>query len=546
MQDERAMERLSGAEALARMLQAHGAGPIFLSGGLSSAPLDGALVELGLAHAPIVDARAAAFAADAYAQASGRVGLVSLARSALVAEASAGLLAAREAGSPVLAILPEPDALDATILAGSCKETIRVARAADVPGLVRRAFIAATTGRPGPVALVVPEAVRAQEADVATDDLVEHGRFEAASALRARPDLEALNEAAERLAGAERPLVLAGPDVHVSRAAKALQELAEAQSLPVAHTPGGIGAVACTGEIAAGLVRPGGVAAKALAEADLVIAIGGALDELAARHPELVGFPARVIALEAQAEAIGRVRAVDVPLWGDPRAGIEALAHVLDKREAGVPEARAAWAASLAAARAEEREAHAARLASTPEAPSLARLVALLDAYMPADGLLLVEPGAVAEAAHRGFTVKRCGRGLLVARGPAAEGAAFPAALGAALAVPGRVVVALAGERGATRAIGILESARRLGVPINLVVADTSAAQGAADATGEGVPAELAETRFDRAAEGLGCMGRRAQTLDEMASSLEEVLSFRDGPALLDVKIANSDDLDTM
>ncbi|WP_372425246.1 thiamine pyrophosphate-dependent enzyme [Salinarimonas chemoclinalis] len=538
-------EATSGAQALARMLQAHGAGPIFVPGGLSRAPLDRAIAALGLAYAPIVDARAAAFAADAYAEASGRVGLLLLPAGADATELACGLRVAREAGSPVIALLPEPDAVCAGMLAATAKEVLRLAAAADVPALVRRAFIAATTGRPGPVALVLPAAALSEVASYDPDDLVEHGRFESACALRARPDLEALNEAAERLAAAERPLVLAGPDIHVSRAAKALQDLAERHALPVAHTPGGNGAVACAADVAAGLLAPGTVAARALAEADVVLAIGGALDELAADAPDLVGFPAALVALEARAEAIGRVRAVSVPLWGDPRAGTEALAHVLDKRGATPSPDRSERARAIANAAQAERRAAAERVRGAPaESISRARIVAMLDAYIPADGLLLVDPGAEALAAHAGFSVKRCGRGLVAARDPSAEGSAFAAAIGAALAAPGRIVVALASERGAARALATLETARRLGLPVNLVVANAGAARAAADAQGEGTPPELAETRFDEAARGLGCLGLRAENADDLATSLERALSFRDGPALLDVKTVLGADLD--
>lgn len=534
-------EAMTGGDALARMLQAHGAGPIFVPGGLTREPFDAALARLALAYAPIVDARAAAFAADAYAEASGRVGLLSLPAGSDPTEAAGGLLGAREAGSPVIAILPEPSAFETTVLAGACKEVIRVAPAAAIPALVRRAFIAATTGRPGPIALIVPAPVRAATESFASDDLVEHGRFESASALRARPDLEALHEAAERLAAAERPLVLAGPDVHVSRAAKALQDLSETWRLPVAHSAGGKGAIACGSPLSAGFVARGGAAAAALAEADLVLAIGGALDEIAAAAPDLIPRDTPLLELEAQAEAIGRVRAVTVPLWGDPRAGIEALGFLLEQAGGEPPEAREGWVARVGARRQAERDAAAAALAGA--GMSRARLVATLSDYLPPEGLLVVDPGAEAEAAYAGFEVRRCGRGLIAARATAAEGSAFAAAIGAALAAPGRVVVALAGERGAARALGALESARRLGLPVNLVVANAGAASAAG--TGEGAPPpELAETRFDRVAQGLGCLGLRAETPDQLASSLEEALSFRDGPALVDVRIAETADLD--
>lgn len=531
--------RLAGAEAIARMLQAHGSGPIFVPGGLSGGPaadpLERAIVALHLAYAPIVDARAAAFAAYAYAEASGRVGLLAVAPGTDLTELPGGLLGAREAGSPLIALLPEPSALEIGVLAGVCKEIIRIEPARAIPGLMRRAFIAATTGRPGPIALVVPAGVRGESAEYREDDLVEHGRFESASALRARPDLDALHDAAERLAAAERPLLVAGPDVHVSRAAKALQEFAETLRLPVAHSAGGIGAVAGGSPLSVGLLAPGTAAAAALAEADLVLAVGGALDEIAGDAPDLVAFAAPLVELEARAEAIGRARPVTVPLWGDPRAAIEALGTVIGLADRPVPEARIAWAEDLAARRAAER---AATVLPADGTPTLARLVATLSDYMPADGLLVVDPGAEARAVHLGFDVKRCGRGLIAARLPGADGSAFAAAIGAALAAPGRTVVALANERGAVRALGALESARRLGLPVKFIVADTGAARAAAQPAESAPPADLAQTRFADMATGLGCLGRRAATSAELASALEDVLSYRDGPALLDVVLA--------
>ena len=222
------------------------------------------------------------------------MGLLSLPAGMDATEAAGGLLGAREAGSPVIAIPARAVGLRGRGCSlGACKEVL-ADRGRPPPS---RPWSAAPSSPRPPAA---PGRSRSSfrppcaSAETAFDpaDLVEHGRFESASALRARPDLEALHEAVERLAKAERPIVVVGPDVHVF----ARGEGAPGSGRGLAHPgrairPVGKGAIACASELflffGQDYVAAGGAAARAsfLAEADLILAIGGALDEIAAAAP---------------------------------------------------------------------------------------------------------------------------------------------------------------------------------------------------------------------------------------------------------------------
>src|SRR5690606_29905974 len=105
------------------------------------------------------------------------------------------------------------------------KELIRVEATARIPELVRRAFAVATTGRPGPVVLDIPEDVCHGTHGFDDADFQVDAKYEAAPALRCRPAAADIQRAAALLADARRPIVLAGGGVHISQAADALTAL---------------------------------------------------------------------------------------------------------------------------------------------------------------------------------------------------------------------------------------------------------------------------------------------------------------------------------
>ena len=173
----------------------------------------------------------------------------------------------------------------AEILRPAVKELIRVELTSRVPELLRRAFAVATSGRPGPVLLDVPEDVCHGEHDFAAEDFAIDPTTLSAPARRIRPDRADIARAAALIARAKRPLLLVGGGIHLSAGYEALLAFAEAQSIPVAHTMSGKGGIACTHPLSVGLFgRYSRIANELIEASDCLLVVGCKLGEIATKR----------------------------------------------------------------------------------------------------------------------------------------------------------------------------------------------------------------------------------------------------------------------
>ena len=543
---------MTGGEALARCLQAHGGGPMFGMGGFQLLPFYDAVRRLRMTHTLINDERCGAFAADAYAKLSGRVGLCDATLGPGATNLVTGLVEALNAGSPVVAIVGDThrahswknmtqETHQAEILRPACKELLRVERTERIPEFVHRAFTVATTGRPGPVVLIVPEDVCHDTHPFDPEGFVADPRYQAAPALRSRPDAEDVARAAALLAKAECPLILAGGGVHISQAAPTLQAFAEAARIPVAHTMSGKGAIACTHPLSAGLFgRYDRIANGLIAESDCLLVIGCKLGEIATKRYTVPEPGKTLIHLDCVAEEIGRTYTPTVPLWGDARAGIADLQGAIGDAP---PAAREAWCDQVARRMAEWRDMARERLESDEVPVSMGRLMGELNKALPEDAVLIADGGFAAHWGGLLYDSRRPGRGFVPDRGFASIGYGLPGAIGAKLAVPDRPVVALTGDGGFNMVLGELETARRLKLAVTIIVVN-NAASGYVKALqhlmyGEGAyqSSDLAETDYARVAEALECRGIRVEQPGELAGALRTALGERGRPTVLDVVV---------
>src|SRR4051794_24227295 len=245
------------------MLRLHGVGPMFGIGGFQLLPLYGAIRDLGLEHHLVADERSGAWAADAYARATGRVGVCDGTLGPGATNLITALVESLNAGVPIVAIVGDTtrahsgknmtqEAEQVRMLRPAAKEVLRIESTERIPELVRRAFSIATSGRPGPVVLDVPEDVCHAEIDVDESDLRADPVAFGVPGRRSAPDHSSVADAAVLLARSQRPLILAGGGVHNARAYVPLVRLAESLGVPVAHTMSGKGGIACTHRLSAG------------------------------------------------------------------------------------------------------------------------------------------------------------------------------------------------------------------------------------------------------------------------------------------------------
>jgi len=526
---------MTGGEALARALLAHGAGPMFGMGGFQLLPFYDACRRLGLRHALINDERCGVFAADAYAKVTGRVGLADGTLGPGATNLVTGLIECLNAGSPVVAFVGDThrayswknmtqEARQLEILRPAVKDLLRVETIQRAPEMVRRAFAVATSGRPGPVVVSVPEDIAHGTHGFEESEFAADPRHQAAPAIRCRAAQDDLAKAVALLAKARRPLILAGGGVHISGAAPALEAFARASAIPVAHTMTGKGAIACTDPLSAGLFgRYDRIANALIAEADVLLVIGCKLGEIATKRYTVPAAGKTVIHMDIVAEEFGRTYRPEVLLWADARAGIEDLHEALrGEGKAG----RADHVAEVAQRMAAWRAAAAARTGSAETPINVARILGELNVILPPEAILVADGGFAAHWGGLLYDTKRAGRGFVPDRGFASIGYGVPGAIGAKLGAPDRPVVAMTGDGGLNMSLGDLETARRMGLAFTAIVFNNAASgyvkalQHAMYGAGSYQSSDLAETDYAATARALGCNAIRVEDPAKLGAAI--------------------------
>lgn len=546
---------MTGGRALAEVLRLAGVGPMFGMAGFQLLPFYEAVRALGLRHFLINDERTGAFAADAYARVSSRPGVCDATLGPGVTNLVTALVESYNAGVPLIAIAGDAnrthawknmtqEARQVDILRPAVKDLLRVESAQRVPEFAARAFAIATSGRPGPVVLDVPEDVAHGEFDFTEKDFRLDERTFTIPAHRIRPAPQDVAAAAALLEKSKRPLILAGGGIHLSRAYAALRRLAEEQSIPVAHTMSGKGAIACTNPLSAGLFgRYSRIANDLIAEADCLIVAGCKLGEIATKRYALIPSSVPIVHLEVVAEEFGRTTFADVPMWCDAREGLNDLAEALAGDAARRRSERKDYAAEVGARMARWRLEAMPRYTSAETPINMGRLIGDLQQAMPEDGILVADGGFAAHWTGLLYDTKIAGRTYVADRGLASIGYGLPGAIGAQLAAKDVPVVAITGDAGLNMTIGDLETAKRAGTNVVVVVVNNAASgyvkalQHAMYGSGNYQSSDLVEMNYAAIAQAMGCRGIRVERPDDLAGAYRTALAERTAPTVIDVVV---------
>ncbi|WP_069162435.1 acetolactate synthase catalytic subunit [Nocardia altamirensis] len=366
-----------------------------------------------------------------------------------------------------------------SLFSGCTKWFDRLDDPARVHDYVDAAFRAATSGRPGPAVLMLPKDVLEQ---LAPPPPAGHVPSTTAFPLdRIRPPEAEIRAAAEALAKAERPLVIAGGGAISSDAGAALARLSDLASLPVATTPMGKGAVPETNDLSVGVIGnymgDHGVThgmREWIAGVDTILLAGSRTNENGTDGWTLYPQDATVIHLDIDPTEIGRNYPA-LRLVGDVRTGIDDLATALrgldlSKRSADRPAiieqiagSRAAFETSTAAVRTSTRQ---------PLRPE--RVADEISTLLPDDAIV------VADASYSSIWVANYIRAttgsqrFLLPRGMAGLGWGLPLALGAKAARPGSPVICVVGDGGFAHCWAEIETAVREHLAVVVVVLNNS------------------------------------------------------------------------
>ncbi|PNG94370.1 hypothetical protein SMF913_10395 [Streptomyces malaysiensis] len=482
--------------------------------------------------------------ADGYARVSGKVGVVAAQNGPAATLLVPPLAEAFKASVPVIAIVQEvPQAardrnafqeLDHIKLFAACAKAIhRIDDPARVDDYVDAAVTEATSGRPGPVVLLVPKDVLAAPLPVASSRRAGYGHFPLDRYL---PGAEQIKHVADLLASAERPLVVAGGGVHVSGAAPELHDMQQLVALPVATTPMGKGTVDETDPLSVGVIgyAMGDYAATHYArplveEADVIVFVGTRTNENATDAWRLFPPTATYVHIDMDPVEVGRNYEA-VRLVGDAKLTLRAIldqlkSSPLDTREA----ARDQVIAQIARARIkhEQRIGPRATADGSPIRPE--RIMKELDALLTPDTIVVADASYSSIWMSNYLRAQRGGQRFLSPRGLAGLGWGLPMAIGAKAAGPNSPVVAVVGDGGFAHCWSELETAVRMNLPLTVIVLNNAI-------LGYQKHSELHQfaehttaidiTRIDHAAIATACGARgvRVDVADDLAGALRDAM----------------------
>jgi len=543
--------RMNGAEALVRSLEAHGVRHIFGLCGDTSLPFYDAMRGLDhqMTHVLTRDERSATYMADAYARVTGRPGVAEGPSGGGATYILPGLIEASESSIPVLGITsdisvgsygkyPLTEVDQEALMRPLTKWNTVIRQAAHIPRMVRMAFRAMTTGRPGAAHLGLPYDIQYDDVDPA--DIWADPAHASFPAYRQAPEPGAAEAAVEAILSAKSPLIVCGGGVVIAGAWEELARLATRLDIAVATSISGQGSLADSHPQMLGVVGSNGGTDEtweAMQAADLVIFMGLRAGSTTTVRWEAPKPGTRIVHFDSDPMAIGANYPTEVGVVGDLRLSLAEVNAVLD----GMGQGGATFGGAAAVAERKARKfAKFTALAASDAAPIRPeRIIATLNRVLPAGATVVSDPGTSCPYMSAYYQQAEPGRFFITNRAHGALGYALSAALGAWYGRPRSKTVALMGDGSFGFTAGELETVARHRAPITYIVFSNAnfgwiKASQMADKGARYYNVDF--TRVDHAAVA-AAYGVKSFTVSDPAD-LERVLAAavaHDGPTLVDV-----------
>lgn len=329
-----APQRIPGARALIKSLEAEGVDTIFGYPGGQILPVYDELYDSSIRHILVRHEQAAAHAADGFARATGRVGVCLATSGPGATNLVTGIATAYMDSIPMVAITGQVptrlignDAFQEADITGITipitKHNYLIKDAKELPLTIKEAFHVASTGRPGPVLVDIPKDVQAAMMEF---EYPKEAKLQSYKPTYAGHPLQ-IKKACQLIEGAERPVLYVGGGAIAANAADEVRQLAETIMAPVTTTLMGKGVFPEDHPLSLGMLGMHGTryANYAIIDCDLLIAIGARFDDRVTGKLESFAPNARVIHIDVDPAELGKNVRVDVPIVGDARAVLRKL-----------------------------------------------------------------------------------------------------------------------------------------------------------------------------------------------------------------------------
>ena len=537
-QRETKVEKKHGGQAIVDVLKKEGVTKVFGVPGESYLNVLDALYEEK--EIDFISARqegGASFMAEAYAKATGDVGVCSATRGPGATNLSIGLHTAQQDSTPLVALIGQVERpfrdreafqeVDfVSFFKDLCKWTVEIDDANRIPEILHRAFHVARSGRPGPVLVSLPEDM---QDDIVTRDT--HGPIKVTTI---RPDIEAVQEAAKALQEAKKPVIIAGGGVILSESSKELVSLAEALQIPVATAFRRFHAFPNSHPNYIGALGLG--ARKALSEyiqdSDLVLALGTKFSQMTTDDYALINEQkSRLIHVDISPDVLGRVYTPDLPIVSDVKEFLIELLQVIE------PETNAERQKNVTEANEKYTQFSTPVLTDNEQYANMKSVIHYIQNELPKDTVITSDAGNFFSWISRYYRYDEGGTYFGPTSG--AMGYGMPSAIGAKVAHPDKTVISISGDGGFMMTPQEFETAVRYDIPIIAIVVNnnmfgTIHAHQEAKFPDRVVGTKLTNPNFAEYAKNFGGHGERVEKNDDIAKAFERAIASG-LPALIEV-----------
>jgi len=533
--------KLTGAEMVLSCLEAEKVDVVFGFPGGSVLTLYDEIYKKGLRHILSRHEQGAIHAADGYARASGKPGVVIATSGPGATNLVTGIATAYMDSIPLVVITGQvarpfigTDAFQEADITGITlpitKHNYLVKEIEELPGIFKEAFFIASTGRQGPVLIDLPKDLQVEEGEFRYPHQVEIYGY--------RPTYEGhagqISKALALIKKARKPLIYAGGGVITSGAHQELMELSQKGAIPVTTTLTGTGSIPYDYELFLGMPGMHGTYAAnhAINESDLLITIGARFDDRVTGKIEHFAPHARIIHIDIDPAEIGKNIVADIPIVGDVRM---VLKEILKRFKSGETED---WCKKVQ----EWKAAHPLRYKRTePGCLKPQFVIEELNRLSGGDAIVTTDVGQHQMWTAQYFRFKQP-RTLITSGGLGTMGYGFPAAIGAQVAFPGQLVICIAGDGSFQMNSQELATAVHYQIPVKIAIINNKYLGMVRQWQKMFYGGRYSQTSMDgspdfvRLAEAYGAKGYSAASMEEVGPVIEKAFNTP-GPVLMDFHV---------
>jgi acetolactate synthase-1/2/3 large subunit len=440
---------MKGAEAIVKALEKEGVEVIFgIPGGVSIPLYDVLYDSKKIRHILVRHEQGAAHAAEGYARVSGKAGVCHATSGPGATNLTTGIVNAYMDSYPIVALTGQvatpflgKDAFQETDPVGitmpATKHNFQLRSVEEIPDVFKKAFLIASTGRPGPVLIDMPKDIQEKEGNVKFPKTVDLPGYK--PTLKGNP--KQIKKAIDMLLGAERPMILAGGGIIIAGAQKELLKLAETLMAPVATSLMGKGGFPEAHPLSLGVIGMHGRKAGnyAVNDADVILAIGCRFSDRTTAMVSCFAPEAKIIHADIDPAEIGKNVRVNLPIVGDAKNVLRDMLKIVKVK---AKKAKASeWTKKIA--KYKKEFAPEMDFNDMPLKPQ--KIIKEIMTVLKADDIVVTEVGQCQMWAMH-YLERSKPRTFISSGGLGTMGFGFPAAMGAKVAAPEKNVIDIAGD----------------------------------------------------------------------------------------------------